>query len=216
MAVVLARDVAEPLSRLLSVMADGECIARDCAARQARAADDRRSKRFFNAQATHERFHALLFRHAAYRLSSKKTTNTNHLLGLRRYARQLNTALDAGRWNEVVIGQQLVLENLGELVLFKLDDEMSRRGVGMERVRSIVLRQERSHHHFGTQWLETRLRDGRLGIVEATDAAERYIDLADRVLLDVAGLLEGVEADAEIYRREVRERLPDWINGDVE
>ncbi len=215
MAVVLASGIAEPLSQLLSVMADGEYIARDCAARQARAASDERSSRFFRAQATHERFHALLFRQAARYLSSKKHAKTNHSLGLRRYARQLDAAVGAGRWNEVVIGQQLVLENLGELVLSKLDDEMSRRGVGMERMRSIVLRQERAHYHFGTQWLEARLLDGRLDAVEAKDVVERYVGFADRVLLDVAGLLEGVEADAELYRQEVRERLPDWATGAI-
>ena len=216
MAVVLASDIAVPLGRLLSVMADGECIARDCAIRQARAADDSRSRRFFGAQAVHERFHALLFRQAAKRLAPRLRSHADHTLALRRYARHLDDATSAGRWTEVMIGQQLVLENLGELVLAKLDREMTTRRAGFEGVRSVVLRQERAHHHFGTQWLETRLLDGRLAVAEVRDVAERYIDLADRVLMDIAGLLEGVEADAGVYRREVRERMPAWATGSVE
>ena len=213
MVVVLASAVATPLSMLLSIMAEGECIARDCAIRQARAAEDRRSRRFFGAQATHERFHAFLFQQAAKRLDSRSRGNADHRLGLRRYARRLETATAAGRWNEVVIGQQLVLENLGELVLMKLDQEMAKRGAGLERIRSMVLRQERAHHRFGIQWIETRLLEGQIPVAEVRDVVERYMDLADRLLLDIAGLLEGVDVDAEAYRREVRERLPEWATG---
>lgn len=210
MGIVLANDVATPLGLLLSIMADGERIARDCAIRQARAAEDARSQRFFAAQARHEHFHAILFRQAAKRLGTRGRGHADHSLGLRRYARQLDVAMEAGRWSDVVIGQQLVLENLGELVLSKLDREMAKRGAGFERIRALVLRQERAHHRFGTQWIQARLHDGRIRPAEMRDGVERYVALADRVLMDVAGLLEGVEADAEAYRCEIRERLPAW------
>ena len=215
MAVSLTSEIAVPLAKLLSIMAEGECIARDCAMKQASAADPR-SRRFFNAQARHERFHALLFSQAAKRLVPRTRDQAFHSPGLRQYALCLDDAMGAGRWNEVVIGQQLVLENLGELVLSKLDQEMTVRGAGFERTRAIVLRQERAHHHFGTQWIESRLRDGRIKAVDVRDIAGRYIDLADCVLKDASGLLEAVDADVEAYRYEVRERMPAWSRGDAQ
>lgn len=210
MAVESAANVAVPLAALFTVMAKGERIARDCATRQARAADDARARRFFSAQARHEALHATLFDRAARYLSPAPRVDGDHSRGLRHYGRQLDAATASGRWNEVVIGQQLVLENLGELVLLKLDREMEERGIGFRRIRSLVLRQERAHHHFGDQWIEDRLQVGRLGVSEARDIAERYIALADAVFEDVSGLLEAVGADADQYRREVRERLPLW------
>lgn len=210
MEVDAASDVATPLSALLTIMAEGECIARDCARAQARAADDARARRFFGAQAMHETFHAYLFLRAARHLAPKTRVMASHRRGLQRYARQLDTATVSGHWNEVVIGQQLVLENLGELVLLRLDGEMDRRRIGFKRTRSLVLRQERAHHHFGTQWIEHRLRVGQMCVAEARDIAGRYIALADGILDDVSDLLEALDADADAYRREVRGRLPAW------
>ena len=211
MAAVLTSDVATPLSILLTIMAEGECIARDCAILQAGAADDARTQRFFNAQARHESLHALLFHRASKRLVPATRVKATHRRGLQRYARQLDSAIASGHWNEVVIGQQLILENLGELVLLKLDREMERRGIGFRRTRSMILRQERAHHHFGSQWIENRLRIGQIAVAEARDIAERYIELADGILEDVSDLLKGVDADVDAYRREVRVRLPDWV-----
>lgn len=61
--------------------------------------------------------------------------------------------------------------------------------------------------------MEIRLSEVRIGVAKVRDIAEQYMELDDRVLLDTAGLLEGVDADAEAYRREVRERLPEWATG---
>lgn len=212
----LSSEIAAPLSELLRVMANGEMIAHDCAAQQARAAEDVKDRRFFLAQAQHEYFHAFLFRRAATRLlPDTQATFEESSAGLRRYEQSLTTAIEQKHWDEVVIGQQLVLESLGELVLSKLDREMSRRGIGFQRIRSLILRQERSHHHFGTQWIERRLRDNRISLAAVRNHSELYIQLADQVLQDIAGLLEGIEADPHAYRKALPENMPPWATGSL-
>lgn len=117
------------------------------------------------------------------------------------------------RWTEVLIGQQIVLENLGEFVLTRLDAEIGRRGLGFERLRRAVLRQERAHHAFGLRLIGAELTGQRSNSAELDILAEGYAELADNVLVEVSPLLEDLDEDADFYRYEVRKSLPRWLSG---
>ena len=202
--------ISSPLSRLLLILAEGEKLASQCAARQSAGAVESRPRRFFRAQARHEQFHALLFQNISRWLTSHKRVVPEKSPGLTSYRRLLESAIESESWTEVLVGQQIVLENLGELVLSKLDREIERLGLGFSRTRSLVLRQERAHHNFGIHLLERELQADRVDRSAILAMSENYLELADRILADVSGLLEGIEADANAYRRELHGRLPAW------
>jgi hypothetical protein len=215
MTMMISANQSIAVGKLLHVMAEGEYLARDCARRQAISARNRRLKRFFSAQARHEQFHASLFLGAARRLAPDSAPQPEYKNGLTLYARSLDVAMSANRWDEVVIGQQLVLEGLGELVLQRLDREMSRRGLGFARTRCIVLKQERAHHHFGERWVKERLGSGQLSVIRAREVVEQFIGLADVVLADIAELLDGLETDPNSFRQAFHQRLPGWAIGGI-
>jgi ribosomal protein L10 len=48
-----------------------------------------------------------------------------------------------------VVGTQLVLEALGEILLNRLDTGLERHGVGLQRLRRLLRAQEAAHHAFG-------------------------------------------------------------------
>ena len=191
---LVENEMSLPLCELLLVMADGEIIARDCARRQSRASGDPRSARFLKAQARHEHFHGLLFRRVAAWLEPNLSATKVRSAGLTEYGRRLESAISAGDWTDVLVGQQIVLENLGDLVLSELDDEVKQRGGGFQRLRSLILRQEQAHHNFGLKLLSGQLADDRIDQADIQTIAREYIDLADQVLVDVEPLLDAMGA----------------------
>ena len=203
-------DTAHQLTRLLYALADGERVATDCASWQARVTADPRSRRFFRAQARQERFHATLFQGAAHWLAPKVSASDSPSIGLERYRKRLASAMSRGRWIEVLVGQQIVLEKLGQGVLARLDAEIDRRGLGFGRLRRTVLRQEQAHHAFGSRSIDAELQAQRTNPTELRALAESYIGLADAILVEVSPLLESLDADAAEYRDELRRHLPYW------
>lgn len=210
---LVENEVSLPLCELLLVMADGEVIARDCARRQSRAAENPRAARFLKAQARHEQFHGLLFRRVAAWLEPDLSASKVRSAGLVEYGRRLESAISREEWTDVLVGQQIVLENLGDLVLSELDDEVKQRGGGFQRLRSLILRQEQAHHSFGLRLLSAQLADDRIDQAEIQAIAREYIELADQVLVDVEPLLDAMGANTQAYRRDLPYRLPAWATG---
>jgi hypothetical protein len=119
--------------------------------------------------------------------------------------------MSRSRWVEVLIGQQVVLEHLGQVVLARLDAEVSRRGLGFVRLRRTVLRQEQAHHAFGSRLVDSELQAQQFDFAEMQTLVEGYVELADDILVEVSPLLESLDEDAEAYRRELRRDLPQWL-----
>lgn len=206
----IAPDTAHQLTRLLYTLVHGEQIATACAHWQAKATTDQRLGKFFRAQEKHERFHAHLFQGVALWLAPRVSASERSSYALDRYRRRLESAMSRSRWMEVLVGQQVVLEHLGELVLARMDAEIERRGYGFERLRRTVLRQEQAHHAFGLDLIDTELQAKQGTPVNLRALAEGYIELADQVLVEVSPLLESLNEDPEAYRREMRCHLPHW------
>jgi hypothetical protein len=103
-----------------------------------------------------------------------------------------------------------VLEHLGQVALARLDAEMNRRGLGCDRLRKTVLRQEQAHHAFGAHLVDVELQAQRLDSAEMQTLVEGYVELADAILVEVSPLLESLDENAEAYRRALRRNLPLW------
>lgn len=201
------------LVALLRLMAVGEQIATECARWQARVAANPRDRRFFRAQTGHERLHAWLFQSAAQVLNPAASVPRPLLGIMSEYRQRLDAAISGNGWLEVLIGQQLVLENLGEVVLQHLDDNMTRRKLGLTRLRKQVIRQEQAHHRYGMRLLDAEVAAGRADRATLRRLAGPYLELTDRLLTRAAPLLESLDANAEEYRHEFWTGLPDWANG---
>ena len=119
--------------------------------------------------------------------------------------------MSRGQWVEVLVGQQVVLEHLGQVVLARLDAEVSRRGLGFVRLQRTVLRQEQAHHAFGSRLVNSQLQAQQFDLAEMQTLVEGYVELADDILVEVSPLLESLDEDVEAYRRELRRDLPQWL-----
>ncbi len=128
-------------------LALGERVAQHSAARQARLAPSARAARFFRAQARHEALHAQVFDFAASSLGAAALTLDP--CPYHAYDAQLAVAAQRGDYAGTVVGTQLVLEALGEILLDRLDAGLERHGTGLHRLRRLLRAQEAAHHAFG-------------------------------------------------------------------
>jgi hypothetical protein len=204
----IAPDTACRLCRLLHTLVRGERVAHEAAGWKARAESEPRSRQFSLAQAAQERFHAHRFNGAALWVAPKVSSSRSRTAALGRYHRRLERAMLRRRMLEVVVGQQIVLEGPGEPVLARLAAEIDRRGLGFERLRRIVLRQERAHPAFGTRMIARAIEHGRAVPAGLATLAGGDVEHPDDVLTEVSPLLESLGEDAEAYRREARLGLP--------
>ncbi len=137
----------EAIGLFLRHLALGERVAQHGAARQARLAPTPRAARFFRAQARHEALHASVFDLAAAGLGAAALAPAP--CPYRAYDAQLATAAQRGDYADTVVGTQLVLEALGEILLDRLDAGLERHGTGLHRLRRLLRAQEAAHHAFG-------------------------------------------------------------------
>ena len=135
------------LGAFLRHLARGERVARRVAGRQAQLATDPRMIRFFRSQARQEHMHALVFDGFARALGAPPFGEGHD--PYRAYELQLDGAADRGDLLETVLGTQIVLEALGEMMLARLDRGIARRGDIFSRLRRRVMTQEAAHHAFG-------------------------------------------------------------------
>lgn len=209
---LISSQESSQLARLFGLLAAGEQIAADCARRQARLARDRSMRRFLKAQALQESTHALIFRGAASRLDGKGGARRQSLRPLERYRGYLERSLERGDLVESLLGQQVILEELGEVILVTLDRGMENRGLGLRSLRRMILRQEHAHHHFGARRLEAECAAGRVSPSELRVKAEGYLALVDEMLSGHAAIFEALREDPDEYDREFYRGLPEWLH----
>ena len=208
----ISASASHDLALLLNMVAYGERIATEAASWQAKATNDPRSKRFFRAQSRHERFHATLFQGGAAWLSRAPLPPEHRIRALSDYQQRLDSAMRRENFLEVLVGQQLVLEGIGEVVLSSLEKGMSQHDIGFGKLRSLILRQEQAHHSYGIRLLEDELTAGSTDPETLTSLAMPYLELADILLDDCAPLLGSIEVDASDYREELWSQLPSWLD----
>ncbi len=208
----LTENRQQALAGLLHLLTYGEQIATQCAAWQASNARDKRTAGFFNAQRKHEQFHAQLFHRAAGWLDPKSSTPEQGLHPLSAYRDRLVFAIRHKRWLEVIVGQQLVLEGIGEVVLSSLDECMAQHNIGFKRLRRMILNQEHAHHSFGLNLLNEAIDCQSTDATELNELAMPYLELTQRLFCDIAPALQELDIDAAEYGRELWFGMPSWVN----
>lgn len=196
------------LGVFLRHLAQGERVAQRAATRQATLAPTARLSRFLRSQARQEQSHALIFDGFACALGAAPL-DLRHC-PYRAYADRLDAAVDRGDFLDSVIGTQVVLEALGELLLARLDRGIGRHGNHLRRLRRRILAQEATHHAFGTAILAAARAAGH-----ATDDVTRisvghYATLAARLIEAGAPALEHFGVSEGELRAELERSLASW------
>lgn len=202
------------MAHLLYMVAYGEDLAAYCAHWQSTVVHDRRSQRFFAAQYHQERFHRRFFQRVATRLAPAYTPPGASFCHLETYRERLYSAIRHERWFEVLVGQQLVLEGIGEIALRHMDDRIFRDQDRFQHLRKLILRQEHAHHAYGLRQIDDAIAAQAIDTVTLRDLAQPYLDLAECMLNDASGLLTHLNIDASCLQQELWSDLPDWLRQD--
>jgi hypothetical protein len=187
------------LRALLDLLAQGERLAADCAAEQAKLCGGSLS-RFFHAQSRQERMHAWIFDAGLARLGGSQGGVPP---ALRSYRARVEADLAAGNLAASVTATQVVLEALGHAVLTELALGLERSRPAFAGLCRVLLRQEQAHHAFGIGFV-TRAGDA----TTLSAAGTEYAALA-RALIDVnAYLLDGLNVEPGAFRAAFERALP--------
>lgn len=168
------------LGSFLRHLALGERVAQRSAARQAQLTPDKRASRFLRSQARHEALHARIFDTAAACLGVPAPA-----LGNCPYAAfdaYLEAAARRGDYASTVVGTQVVLEALGDVLLQRLDDGLQRHHLGLEYLRRLLRAQEASHHAFGVAECKRLATTQPGGVAKLTHHVPPYRWLAGRMI----------------------------------
>ncbi len=196
------------IGRLFSSLHYGEGIACDCAERQAAMASGRK-RHFFLTQAQQERHHARVFSRVVLCLAPRGGGQVP--LALHAYRSRLQRACQRNDFAETLVGQQVVLESVGELILQRMDAKFDQRRIGFKRIRKILLAQERGHLAFGTRLLQNLLQSNEVKQERVQETVAEYLRLADNLLVELQPVFDVVGADAKWYRVELRQRVTDSV-----
>lgn len=199
------------VGRLMGFLLVGECLATDIAQQQVRLAPDAKSRRFLIQQARQERLHAAVFHRAQRWLAPRVSQTPPTMAAVSRYESLAQAALARGDFDESVVALQIVLEGLGEVVLRNVDAGLSRRGLGFSRLRRTLQQQEQTHHAFGAHLLQRRIGCGATDPEDLRSRAERYLELVDTMLAQLADLFIAFDEDPAQYRAAFSQTLPTWL-----
>ncbi len=209
-------DERAPIARLLTFLELGERLAQECAGRQALLAADPGSRRFLVSQARQEAGHALVFQGAIAWLGPKHLGDAPFLPPLEAYRKMLDDALDRKDLLETLLGEQVILEGLGEAILMRIEEGLAKRAAPFGRLRRILLRQEEAHHGFGRRMLEQAITEGRVDAGTLRLRAQEYVALTDRMVLTLSDLFESITEDPAAWANDAKKFLPEWLTGEAE
>lgn len=186
-------------------------MAARCASAQARLPGAPALARFFARQARQERFHARVFGAAIRWVRPKGAGVAPGSAAMDGYWRLLADALARGDAAEALVGNQIVLEALGQVELEKLDAGLERRGLGFRRLRRTILAQEQAHHETGEAALAALIGSDAARRDALRSRASDYLELVEAVFAETAPLFEFFHQDVAGHRRRFEELLPAWI-----
>lgn len=197
------------IARLFKVLEHAERIACGIAMRQARLCREPRARRFFALQATQEALHATVFHAAATLLAPRgRSLHTPAIAALDDYRQRLDDDLAAGNLAGSVVGLQVVLEGLGDVVLRRLNPELNRHGTRFAPWQKLILAQETSHHAFGCSWVS---RSSSAAMPALAASARQYLDLGTRLLTAGDELFGYGLGTAAGYDAQLRATVPQML-----
>lgn len=199
------------IRRLFSCMLYGEQTAQDCALDQAAITDNTRINRFLIRQARQEAHHAKVFNRVVLCIDPRGPRQVPSTLQL--FRARLQRACRNGDLVESLVGQQVVLEAFGELILHRMNKKLDQRWIGFKRLRRTLIHQEQGHLAFGDRTVRRLVIDGKTPPDHVYEVADEYLFLIEQVLDQLQPLLDVVGADADLYKTELRTGMPTWIIG---
>jgi GNAT superfamily N-acetyltransferase len=189
----------------------GERLANACAKAQAALVQDSGSRRFLLSQARQEAAHVMVFQGAIAWLAPRHLGDVPFLPALEEYRKMLDDALAQQDLLETFLAEQVILEGLGEAILTRIEEGLTKRSAPFGRLRRMLLQQEEAHHGFGRRQLERAIERGETGHATLQQRAQRYLALTDAMVLTLCDLFDSIDEDAASWAGDVRTFLPDWL-----
>ena len=132
---------------------------------------------------------------------------------MNRYRKLLEMALRSGELAETLLAQQVILERMGEVILERISDGMTRRGLGLTRLRRVVLHQEHAHHAFGLQCLGQLVTADSALLERLRERSAEYFLLIDSMLEEQSDLFAFFDEDPTACVADACRDLPQWVVG---
>jgi hypothetical protein len=209
--VFIKKGEPDQAARLFSFLMLGEQVAQHCALEQSKYTTHKGSRKFLLSQSSQENYHRILFDKAVLTLTPKGAKPNPANKPMLKYQNLLNDAIATGQYAETLLGQQVILEGLGEVVLENIDKGMSNRMFGFKKIRRIILKQEQAHHDFGLRKLNDWVGTDETRINALSAKTSDYLDLIHEILNNFHDVFEYFGYDSNVYYSEVKRKLPDWI-----
>lgn len=199
------------IARAAAVLAAGERLAHEVAARQGAIAGRAAWARFFAAQARQERLHARVFESASELLApgcNAEPLAADEIAALRA---RLDADLDARRLWRSVVGLQVAIEALGVAVLEELGTVIASHLPALVPVHRMLSRQEVAHQGFGVRGVEAAVACGALDELELRRTVRDYGPLTRDLLAACTGVLESFDVPPARYAERFERVLPAWF-----
>lgn len=209
----IAPDERGSVARLLGLLIEGEHIAGGCARRQAELAGTRPARRFLRMQEKHERFHARVMRAGTLCLTTRGVGPHPALRCLAEFGTRIDRALEGGRLIESLLAQQVILEGWGDAALTRTSDGMTKRGLGLERMRRTILGQEDAHQRFGIMSVRRWLDEGVGDESDLRVMSRPYVEILEEMTHRLHDLFEFFDEDAGDFLDDVYRDIPvAWLD----
>lgn len=197
------------IGRLFACLQYGEELAHDCASSQEHLAPERwRSS--IARQSRQELQHARIFSRATSVIAPLRPPPVPRPLKI--FRTRLEGACARGDLLETLVGQQIVLESFGELVLSRMDRKFDQYGLGFKRVRKVLLHQEQGHLAFGGRAVRDLVQTGTTTVSQVRALSIPYLSLVDGILDELQPVFDVVHADSAEFKSAMRLRLPEWTD----
>lgn len=167
-----------------------------------------RRRQFFLRQAQQERHHAKVFNRVVLFMTPRAVTTVP--LGLQTYRSRLDHACRRNDIVETLLGQQVVLEGFGELILHRMDRKFEQHRIGFKRIRTVLLAQEQGHQAFGHRLLHNLVQTGEVQWERVHELTSDYLALIDCILDELQPVFDVVGADSKWYQDTLRKRVTNW------
>lgn len=205
-------DERAPLSYLLSCRERGERVAHDCAIAQSRLVEHAPHQAFLLSQSRQELAHAWAFQSAVtWIIGSRSLSEHPACAILTQYRQQLRAALARREFLESIMGEQVILECLGEVVLRQVERGLLKREAPFHRLRRGLLHQEAAHQGFGLRVVQRAIDQDQIDGERLNEWAAPYLALSHALLLAVSDVMAAIDEDPLAYVMEFYRHLPPWI-----
>jgi len=199
------------LAQLLTFMVLGEQLAHDCAEAQVTIAPDQRMKTFLVGQARQEGYHAFIFQGAIRWLTPHSSHPSPMSEHMNAYRDLLEAAIVRQDFAETIIGEQIILEGLGEAILKRIEAGLVKRGAPFQRLRRLLIHQEEAHHQFGERVLANMLDKDEESYDSLRERTQKYLPLAKTLLFSAQEAFYSIDEDPQAYWQDFHESLPTWL-----